>query len=242
MIQTVHPRKIGILGGTFNPVHYGHLLLAEHARDQFALDQILWVPTAHPPHKTTTLLPFADRWEMVQRAIADHPHFSASDLDYHPTTPSYASDTFADLKRQFPHTDWYWIIGLDAFQTLTKWRNVNDMVAHCTWLVAPRPAPRDAVDASTAIAPAVPDVTQIGRAIAATFLSQSIVLRWHRITMPTIALSSSLIRDYCQTGRSLRYLVPESVRLYIHTNNLYQSSPPTAETPHPSAPNLPKSG
>lgn len=195
------------MGGTFNPVHLGHLLMAESALDQFGLDQVLWIPTYRPPHKTQSLLAFAHRWEMVKCAIADHPQFIASNLEQQRKTISYASETLNELNANFPETRWYWIVGLDAFQTLPEWRNSSDLATQCIWLVAPRE------QAST---------EQICLQVETEFMRQSIQLRWHLIQMPQIDVSSSLIRYYCQLGRSLRYLVSESVRVYIHTNNLYQ--------------------
>jgi nicotinate-nucleotide adenylyltransferase len=204
-------RKIGILGGSFNPVHQGHLLMAETARDQFGLDQVIWVPTHHPPHKSDAqLLAFEHRWRMVEAAIADHPKFTATDLERQQPTPSYASQTFTQLRITYPHTDWYWIIGVDAFQHLCSWHHAETLAAQCTWLVAPRqPIP----------------LTQVGLEVAAAFTQQAIALRWQPLPMPSTAISSSLIRQYCQMGRSLRYLVPDPVRDYINTHQLYQQKP-----------------
>ncbi len=203
-------RKIAIFGGAFNPIHYGHLWLAETALDQFDLDALLWVPTYVPPHKPTfELAAFEHRLEMVQRAIADYPHFTAMDLERHQPTPSYASTTFTQLQTLYPHTQWYWVIGQDAFAQLPGWRHSQDLIAHCCWLVAPR----------------LPlDLHEIGQQVTATLVQRSLTLHWHPLPMPAIAISSSLIRQYCQQGRSLRYLVPAAVRSYIHTHQLYQDS------------------
>lgn len=207
MIQFSPAKKIGIMGGTFNPVHLGHLLMAECALDQFELEQVIWIPTYRPPHKAQSLLAFGHRWEMVKRAIADHPQFIASDIEQQRATVSYASETLVELNAKFPETCWYWIIGLDAFHTLPEWRNSCELVTQCIWLVAPRD------QAST---------EKVCLQVETEFVRQSIQLRWHLIQMPQIDISSSLIRHYCHHGRSLRYLVSESVRVYIQTNNLYQ--------------------
>lgn len=208
MTQNSIFRKIGILGGSFNPVHYGHLLMAETALGQFELDQVIWVPTHRPPHKRAyQLLAFEHRWKMVQAAIADHPGFMATDLERQQTVTSYASQTFTQLQNTYPHAAWYWIIGVDAFRYLSNWHNVGELAAECTWLIAPRQG--------LAIA-------QTGLEVATVFAKQSITLRWHSLPMPLTAISSSLIRQYCQVGRSLRYLVPEVVRDYINSHQLYQ--------------------
>ncbi|MDX2243373.1 MAG: nicotinate (nicotinamide) nucleotide adenylyltransferase [Leptolyngbyaceae cyanobacterium bins.302] len=207
MIENSPIRRIGIIGGTFNPVHLGHLLLAESALDQFGLDQVIWVPTYRPPHKNQPLPAFAHRWEMVQWAIADHPQFIASNIEQKRRTTSYANETFAELKTTFPEAaHWHWIVGLDAFQSLPAWRNSTELAPQCTWLVAPRKHG---------------SIEQICLGIEREFATKSVQLRWHTIKLPQINISSSLIRRQCQLGRSLRYLVPESVRVYISTNNLY---------------------
>jgi nicotinate-nucleotide adenylyltransferase len=182
--------------------------MAESALDQFGLGQVVWVPSHHPTHKQTHLLDFAHRLEMVQQAIAEQPKFVASALEQNQRTPSYAHETFAQLHASDPAASWHWIIGVDAFQTLPHWRNSVDFVAQCLWLVAPRN--------QTVISTICPWVEK-------TVADKSVRLRWRTIQMPQIDISSSLIRQYCQVGRSLQYLVPESVRVYINTNNLYQT-------------------
>lgn len=207
MTITSPSRKIGILGGSFNPVHLGHLRLAESAQAQFHLEQVLWVPTHYPTYKHQPLISFAQRWDMLELAIADHPHFMACDLERHRPTSSYASDTFAELVELFPQTSWYWIVGVDALRTLPRWKNNRDLISQCIWLVAPR----NQIQSEA-----------VCMSVEAELAQHSMNLQWHLIDTPELQISSSLIRYYCQIGRSLRYLVPESVRIYIHTNNLYQ--------------------
>lgn len=207
-------RKIGILGGSFNPIHFGHLLMAETALDQFGLDQVIWVPTYHPPHKQHQLLSFDHRWSMVNLAIAAHPRFIASDLEQQGPHISYASVTFAQLQRLYPNTCWFWIIGSDAFQRLANWRDHAQLVAQCTWLIAPRPS--------------LP-IAQIGQQVETTLAQQNIQLHWHSLEMPQTEISSSLIRRYCQQGRSLRYLTPAAVCTYIKTHHLYEEVAPNPD-------------
>ncbi|MBD2022106.1 nicotinate (nicotinamide) nucleotide adenylyltransferase [Leptolyngbya sp. FACHB-36] len=202
--------KIGVFGGSFNPVHWGHLLIAETARDQFALDRVIWVPTHRPPHKAGDVIAFHHRLEMVQRSVSDHPAFTVSDLDARQPDQSYSIATLRALQSQYTDVCWYWIVGLDAFQKLPQWRSSNDLAAQCIWLVAPRRVPNEAT-----LLPAI-------KQVAERFAVQSITLRWHWLDMPTVAFSSSLIRHYCLTGRSIRYCVPESVRSYIAIQNLYK--------------------
>ncbi|MDX2230391.1 MAG: nicotinate (nicotinamide) nucleotide adenylyltransferase [Leptolyngbyaceae cyanobacterium bins.349] len=207
-------RRMGIMGGSFNPVHLGHLIIAETALSQFALDQVVWVPTYQPPHKSYDLLPFAHRWAMVHQAIADHPNFIASNLEQKRQTISYAHETWRELQTLYPNTDWHWIIGLDAFHKLPHWQNCGVLAAHCRWLVAPRhPAATEEAHSQQIYC----------QQVEAVFLRQGISIQWDLLRMPQVDISSSLIRAYCRMGRSLRYLVPEAVRVYIHTNHLYQN-------------------
>lgn len=193
--------RVAIFGGSFNPIHWGHLLIAEAARDQFQLDRVLWVPSYAPPHKAPVLLPFSHRLEMVRRAIADHHHFTVSDIESQRAGPSYAIDTLANLQAEQPEAQWYWIVGWDAFQSLSRWQGFEALVKRCSWLVAPRD----------------PDGMQ------QTQIEQlSPFLRWQLIEIPTTKLSSSLIRQRCHENRSIRYWVPESVRLYIEMHQLYR--------------------
>jgi nicotinate-nucleotide adenylyltransferase len=194
-------RKIGIFGGTFNPIHWGHLLVAETALDQFELTGVIWVPTFRPSHKSVELLAFEHRLEMVRRAIAPHPNFWVSDIEQQQEN-SYALTTLLDLKALHPQSDWHWIIGLDAFQSLPHWYESTKIAAQCTWLVAPR----NAQNSST-----------LCQHVADHFIQQKICFHWQLLTMPQVEISSSLIRDYWQQGRSLRYLVPDSVQHYLTT-------------------------
>lgn len=194
-------QRLAIFGGTFNPIHWGHLLLAETALNQCAIDRVLWVPSRLPPHKPGSLLDFEQRLELIKRAIADHPAFSVSDIEATRSGYSYAIATLTDLQTQYSDAQWYWIIGADAFETLSQWRNSQDLIKQCIWLIAPRASTNQPLK---------------------TALPSQTAARSHLLTMPTIDLSSSLIRQRCREGQSIRYLVPESVRAYILAHQLYQ--------------------
>lgn len=199
-------KTIAIFGGSFNPVHWGHRLIAETALNQVALDRVIWIPTYCPPHKPQTLLEFPHRLEMVQRAIVDQPLFLASDIEAQRGGRSFAITTWQDLQTQYPQVDWYWIIGMDAFQTLPQWPGYEQLARQCIWLIAPRTcqslAPIDAVTQQMA--------------------QRSISLRWQLLSIAPIDLSSSMVRQRCQVGQSINDLVPEAVRLYIVAHNLYK--------------------
>ncbi|NJR58467.1 MAG: nicotinate (nicotinamide) nucleotide adenylyltransferase, partial [Cyanobacteria bacterium CRU_2_1] len=128
-----------IFGGTFNPIHWGHLLMAETALSQFNLHQVIWVPTYRPFYKSSTeLLAFHHRLEMVQRAIASHPHFTVFTSEQSHPDAAYAIHTLLELQLFYPNSQWYWIIGLDAFQSLPRWHRRQEWIEQCDWLVAPR--------------------------------------------------------------------------------------------------------
>ncbi len=209
-------QKLAILGGTFNPVHLGHLILAETAFNQLELDHVIWVPTHVPPHKATAdVLEFQHRLEMVERAIAPHPAFQcATTADLSPGS-SYAIDTLTALKAQFPESQWYWILGLDAFQALPRWYHRHELASQCCWLIAPRQVHASRTSAA-------PDLHLLCQAVAAQLQAQAISIQWQLLSMPIVEISSSLIRQYCRDRRSIRYLVPESVRIYISAYHLYR--------------------
>jgi nicotinate-nucleotide adenylyltransferase len=223
-------QKIGILGGTFNPIHWGHLLMAESALEQAALDQVIWLPMNASPHKAQQDdVGFEHRLVMVQQAIAKHPAFTASAIEADRTGPSYAIATLKDLQKLHPQTQWFWIVGLDTFQTLPRWYGRQELVEACTWLVAPRPkASADqcgkAGDFNTTHRTSdSTDSTAIAcKHVADALAAQSLQIRWQVLQMPIMEISSSLVRQYCRDRRSIRYLVPESVRIYLLAHQFYQ--------------------
>ena len=202
-------RKVGIFGGTFDPIHWGHLLIAETALNQVALEQVIWVPTLRPHYRQATQ--FEHRLAMVQRAIGDRPAFT--------TVPStadcstYAINTLLHLQAIYPNTYWYWILGLDTFQTLPRWYR-RELAASCDWLIAPRllsSHPKQGI---------IPTQVMCEQVVQ-NLVIENINIKWQILQVPLIEVSASLIRQYCREYRSIRYLVPESVRIYITNHNLY---------------------
>lgn len=213
-------RKVGILGGTFNPIHWGHLLVAESALTQASLSCILWVPTVQSPYKSVVQpVPLHHRCQMVKRAIESHPQFV---LTADATTPAatYAIDTLQILQRHYGLCDWHWIVGLDAFRSLPRWVGRRELIPQCTWLVAPRSVSTqpDAVGTGAVTV----DLQLWGQQIAEQLLAEAIVLKWQALDMPLVQISSSLVRRYCEQGRSIRYLVPDAVSEYIAAQALYK--------------------
>ena len=195
--------RIGILGGTFNPVHHGHLIMAEQALWQFDLDQVLWMPAGDPPHKPLAAgASKADRLAMVKLAIADHQRFACSELEIRRPGRSYTIETLRSLIQEQPNTQWYWILGVDALRDLPQWYRAEELVRLCHWIVAPR------VDAG--------DAAQVLRLVAEQLPIQAEILE-----APTLNLSSTYLRRQIQKGGSIRYLVPPAVEHYIRQHRLY---------------------
>jgi nicotinate-nucleotide adenylyltransferase len=201
-------QKIAILGGTFNPVHYGHLLVAEAAMNQKSLDRVLWV-TVYPRYKASNILEFRHRQAMVERAIAPYPNFVLCTLKEQQS--NYAIDTLHSLQARYPNSEWYSIVGLDAFRSLPRWYRSPELVAQCYWLVAPR-KDRD-----------IEHKSSMEKTID-YFFQQGVKLQWEYLKMPTVEISSSLVRQYCHDLRSIHSLVPQTVRAYILEQGLYRPS------------------
>jgi nicotinate-nucleotide adenylyltransferase len=219
--------QVAIFGGTFDPVHWGHLLMAETALSQLRLDQVIWVAADQPPHKRG--LAYEHRRLMVESAITNNPAFVLSPTSIGHTGPDYAIGTLVHLQYIYPNCRWYWIIGLDAFQTLPRWYHREQLIPACEWLVAPRLV---SVSSTTALfgesaRQEKEIVAQYGglcQQVAQQLASQDISIRWQLLQMPLVGISSSLIRRYCHQRQSIRYLVPEEVRAYIASHNLYLES------------------
>jgi nicotinate-nucleotide adenylyltransferase len=200
-------QKIAIFGGTFNPVHWGHLRIAEVAMIQKSLDQILWV-TVHPRYKAATILEFRHRQAMVERAIAPYPNFVLCTPEEHQS--NYAIDTLFSLQTRYPNSQWYSIVGLDAFRSLPRWYRSQELAAQCHWLVAPR---SNSNIKNNSVEKTVDCFVQEGGKV-----------QWEYLKMPYIEISSSLVRQYCHHSYSIHSLVPEAVRAYILEQGLYRSS------------------
>lgn len=190
-------------------------MTAEAALDQFGLDSVLWLPSRFPPHKLQSLVAFEHRVEMVRLAIASHPQFALCEVERQREGVSWAIDSFTDLQHAYPASQWYWIMGTDAFEKLTRWRGIQHLSRECVWLVAGRSRVTES------------DYKTGDRSTAGNTSDQSDQeneeIRSQSIEMPSVEISSSLVRQYCREGRSLRYLIPEPVRQYVQTHQLYQS-------------------
>ena len=208
--------RAGILGGTFDPVHFGHLLLAEQAREALALDQVILVPASRPPHKPGRVLtPFEVRRQMVQAAIGDAEGFTVSEIERDPAQPSWTVETLRKLLTAPGAPDEIWLLlGADSLEELPTWREPEEIVRLARLAVYPRPG-WDAATAAASLSPTSAAWRAAGRLV---FLDG-----------PRLALSSSEIRERVYRGRSVRFLVPEPVRALMIAHRLYRE--PGAEGP-----------
>ena len=185
--------RVGLFGGTFNPIHLGHLLLAETARERLALDRVLFIPTRQPPHKRVRgLLPGAVRLALVELAVRDHPAFAASDIELTRPGPSYSIETVRLLRQRLPAAKLFLLIGEDMLAV--RWIAWGELKRLCTVVAARRPG--------TPCPASARGVT------------------W--LPMPQLEIASSDIRRRLAAGRSIRYLVPAAVERAIHRDRLYR--------------------
>ena len=197
--------RVGVLGGTFDPVHWGHLLLAEQARDQLSLDRVLFVPAGLPWRKLQRpLSPVGQRVEMVRLALEGTP-FELSLLEAERPGPSYTADTLEQLRAMLPAAELYFVMGHDALLDLPEWHRPQDILRLATLAVALRPD-RSGEEALAQVARRLPGVRE--RVV------------W--LAMPLVGISGSDIRQRVREGRSIRYLVPPAVEDYIHRHRLYR--------------------
>lgn len=195
------------MGGTFDPIHFGHLIAAELARTRFTLDLVIFVPTGDPPHKRCRpVSPAEHRYAMAVLATADHPLFQVSRLEMDRPGPSFSVDTLEEIRRRLgPTVDLYFITGADAISDMLTWKDPQRLVDFCHWVAISRPGY------------SLQDV----EAKLGDFYRRHRE-RFHLLEVPGIAISSTDIRERVRNGQSIRYFVPEAVRLYIQKYALYQ--------------------
>lgn len=227
------PVRLGIFGGTFDPIHLGHLRSAEEIRERFELSRVLFVPAARPPHKEAAhLIDPAHRLRMTELATAENDAFAVSTIEMDTAGPSYSIDTLGVLQAELgPESGLYFIIGADAFMEIHTWKDVEGLLQTANFVVTSRPGSP------------VEELVHI--------LDKTITSRWPHLTstagfdertgvetlqaapskkliylVPIIHLdiSSTDIRQRVRSGRSIRYLVPELVEEYIHCHALYKDS------------------
>jgi nicotinate-nucleotide adenylyltransferase len=202
--RVTNPQSLGVLGGTFDPPHYGHLALAENARVQLELDRVLFVPAGQPPHKTNRpTTPAHHRAAMVQAAIADHPAFALSRVDLDRPGPHYTVEMLALLGQAYPGADLYFLIGGDSLAEFPTWRDSAGILRLARLAVMQRPGWEAALESLERDTPGIREG-----------------LVW--LDAPHLGISGTDLRRRARRGLPLRYLVPAPVEVYVREHHLYQ--------------------
>ena len=196
--------KLGIMGGTFNPIHHGHLAAAEFVRDEFKLNEILFVPSGQPPHKHKGEIASPEhRWMMALLATDTNEYFSVSSVEIDRGGESYTRDTILELKEIYGGKgDFYFITGADAIAEISTWHKTENLPELAKFIAVSRPGyklDKDKIDP---------------RFRRCTYL----------VEVPALAISSTEIRERIRRGKTIKYLVPEIVGKYIYKNKLYQQA------------------
>jgi nicotinate-nucleotide adenylyltransferase len=199
------PERIGLFGGTFDPPHLGHLILASEAQSQLELDRLLWILTSDPPHKQEqSITPVEQRLTMVNLAIADNPAFELSRLELDRPGPHYTVDTIKLVAKQNPDADLIPIIGGDSLHNLPKWHRPQEIVYACHWIgVMRRPDDKANLDELERELPGIRS-------------------KIHYVDAPLLEIASRDIRERIATGKTVRYYLTPDVHEYIEQHHLYQ--------------------
>lgn len=194
------------MGGSFNPIHNGHLAIAECALKEYELDDILFIPNYCPPHKDSSeMIDAGMRLEMVNLAIKGHPHYSVSDREIKKGGLSYTYLTMTELKAEFPDTDFYFLMGADSLADFSKWRNAHVIAQKCHILAAMRDDMNNE------------DVAKLAEELSKIYHGDFSLLK-----IPPTDISSTQIRKKLRVQKSIKGLVPEAVESYIYEHQLYQ--------------------
>ena len=197
---------LGIMGGTFDPIHIGHLVTAEEARQQFSLDYVIFIPAGVPPHKDARHISSAEhRYIMTMLAVVDNPYFTVSRLEIDRRQPSYTIDTVQSFFQIYDHQlKLYFITGADAILDIVTWKDCELLLDSCFFIAASRPGYSFGK---------LKDV--LGS------VSPRMIKKVHLLEIPAMAVSSTFIRRRVASGKTIKYLTPEAVEQYIYKNRLY---------------------
>ncbi|NLB82074.1 MAG: nicotinate-nucleotide adenylyltransferase [Clostridiaceae bacterium] len=198
--------RIGLIGGTFDPIHYGHLFIAENAKHLFELDKVLFIPTGLSPHKSKKdVTDKRHRFNMTQLAIVENDGFEISDIEYENPEISYTIDTVGALKAQYPNTDLYYITGTDWLYGITSWKNFRALAGMIEFISFNRKTKDDR------------NIGKVSKQIADDYGAKI-----HILKAPIIEVSSTEIRRRIKQNLPIRYMLPDNVEQYINSNKLYK--------------------
>lgn len=193
-------RKIGIMGGTFDPIHVGHLMVAEAVWDEYKLEKVIFIPSANPPHKHKVITSAKHRFNMALLATCSNPHFEVSSIEMERTGPSYTVDTIKALQKIYGNeTKFYFIVGADCIDELPTWHNINELLTLCKLIATKRPS------------------YEIDPNIIKKEYQEHIEL----LDTPELEISSTDIRQRIKKGYSIQYITTEQVQQYIRKEGLY---------------------
>jgi nicotinate-nucleotide adenylyltransferase len=198
-------RSIGIMGGTFNPIHMGHLLAAEEVKNKINLDKIIFIPTGNPPHKKSKDIVLSKhRLEMVKLAIIDNVSFSASDIEIVREGKTFSYDTLIELHNLYENSVFNFIIGYDTLKEIDTWKKIHEVCKLCTFIV---------VNRNNEYSEMLLEIEKKKERYNAKI---------EVVDIPNIEISSTDIRERLMQSKSIKYLVPQTVENYIFTNSLYK--------------------
>ena len=196
--------KIGIMGGTFDPIHYAHLATAEYIRETYNLDKILFIPNGNPPHKSKLRTNKIDRYNMVLLATMNNDNFVVSDMEINRESRTYTIDTLKELHKIYKNANIYFITGFDAICDMESWKNVSENFELATFIAANRPG-ISSLEAKEKI--------------------ENLKIKYNAnirsVNVPSLDISSTYIRKHIKDGKSIKYLIPENVETYIYEKNIY---------------------
>ena len=197
--------KYVIFGGTFNPIHFGHLMICEYLKEELGLDKVIFIPTGNPPHKSLDVSAI-DRYNMVKLAISSNPDFEISDIETNRVNLSYTVDTIIELKKIYENQKLFFLIGLDTLFQLKTWRKIEELSREIEFVVALRPK--------------YIDIDEINRELK--FLRENYGTIVEIIHTPLYEISSTELRTRIRDEKSVRYLIPNNVVNYIKESGFYK--------------------
>lgn len=200
----MYKRRIGIMGGTFDPIHVGHLVTADFVMQQLNLEKVVFIPAGIPPHKVQANMASAkDRYNMTVLATSDNPSFTVSDIEIRRKGISYTIDTLKEMNERYFNAELYFIVGTDAVAEIPSWEKASGLLEYCCFVAATRPGFASSVEKSI------------------EFFGERARDKIIRLDTPELEISSTDIRNRVRQKRSFKYIVPASVELYIKKEGLY---------------------
>lgn len=196
------------MGGSFNPIHMGHLMMSEYMRSQLGLSKVLFIPTGNAPHKRDYAVSAEERLKMVEIAVADNPFFEVSDIEVRKTETTYSVDTLRILKKTYSEAEFYFFLGSDILRDLKTWRRFEELAQLTRFAVAVRPGFQHS------------DAKRISEEIR--FLKDRYGAEVVLIDTPLLEISSTNLRNRIRQGKSVKYFLPDDVRAYIWKKRFYR--------------------